>query len=105
MSRTVADARAGHSILTPAGARCTPNGEFPSDASVRRPEEGLPAQDEAPGLVAEGAHDDEDDVDDHADTEQTAGQQPDDAGADLADVETVNTEESEKDCQQQAGQS
>ena len=53
------------------------------------------------GFVAEAAEENEDQIQDPADAEETGGKQPDDAGADFADVETVNTEVTQEQAQEE----
>lgn len=55
-------------------------------------------------LVGEGTDDDHDEVDQRPDAEAAEGDQLQDAGADLADVEAVRAEAAEKEAQQECRQ-
>ena len=63
----------------------------------------LAVLDEVSALIGEAANGDHDDVDDPPHAESTTGQEHEDSRADLADVETVNAEATEEDCQQKCG--
>src|ERR1043165_5399851 len=52
------------------------------------------------GLVLERADDDQDEVDQHPDAEPPEGDQLQDPGADLADIEAVNAEKAEEQAQE-----
>ena len=55
------------------------------------------------GFVFEAAQQDEDQIQKPADTEEAKGQQPDDAGADLADVEAVGPQIAQEQAQEECG--
>ena len=53
------------------------------------------------GFVAETAEENEDQIQDPADAEETGGEEPDDTGADLANIETVDAEVAQKQAQEE----
>lgn len=53
------------------------------------------------GFVAETAEENEDQIQDPADAEETGGEEPDNAGADLAHVEAVNAEVAQEQAQEE----